>query len=373
MNEHVNINGQADPLSGNTNRLRIIDCDVHPRIHSALEMKPFLSERSWDLWQSYGLRNRHGFAKGHPYPKSQPDNGMRRDAYPPDGTMAGSSLAFLQEQLLDAYDVEFGIMNPLSPSGQGESNPELSAALATATNEWQLERWARPEPRLKASICVPYEDPAAAVAEIRRRAGDPHFAQVLLMSRTNEPLGRRKYWPIYEAAVEAGLPVGIHVFGFTGGPSTSAGWCSYYIEEMTEHAASCSAMVTSMIMEGLFEHLPQLKVIVIESGFAWMPSLGWRLDRSWKRLKTEVPHLKKAPSEYMRSNIYVTTQPMEESERARDVMDTIDWIGWENILFASDYPHWDFDDPYFAIPPVFGEEKRKMIFNGNAKKVFGWG
>ena len=75
MNEHVTI----DAAAGNSNRLRIIDCDVHPRIHSPLEFKPFLSARAWDLWQTYGTRNRHGFAKGHPYPKSQPDSGMRRD------------------------------------------------------------------------------------------------------------------------------------------------------------------------------------------------------------------------------------------------------------------------------------------------------
>lgn len=353
-----------------TNRLRLVDCDIHPRIDSPLEMKPFLSTRAWDLWQTFGSRARHGFAKGHPYPKSQPDSGMRRDAYPPDGTMAGSSLAFMREQLLDPYDIEFGVMNPLSPSGQGEMNMELSAALANASNEWQLDKWARHEPRLKASIVVPYEDPDAAVAQIRKRAGDKHFCQVLLMSRTNEALGRRKYWPIYEAAVEAGLPVGIHVFGYSGWASTSTGHASYYIEEMTEHAASCSAMVTSMIMEGLFEHLPTLKIVVIESGFAWVPSLGWRLDRNWKKLKFETPFLKKAPSEYLRSNFWFTTQPMEESERARDVMDVMEWIGWDRILFASDYPHWDFDDPYYAIPPVFGEDKRRMIFNGNARNVF---
>ena len=370
MNEHVRPNLRPAEAS---NRLRLIDCDIHPRIDSALEMKPYLSTRAWDLWQTFGSRARHGFAKGHPYPKSQPDNGMRRDAYPPDGSMAGSDLPFMRQQLLDAYDIEFGVMNPLSPSGQGEMNMELSAALATASNEWQLDKWARQEPRLKASIVVPYEDPAAAVAEIRRRAGDKHFCQVLLMSRTNEALGRKKYWPIYEAAAEAGLPVGIHVFGYSGWASTSSGHCSFYVEEMTEHAASCSAMVTSMIMEGLFEHLPSLKIVVIESGFAWVPSLGWRLDKHWKKLKLETPWLKQAPSEYLRSNFWFTTQPMEESERPRDVMDTMDWIGWDRILFASDYPHWDFDDPYHAIPPVFGEEKRKMIFNGNARKVFDFG
>ena len=59
---------------------------------------------------------------------------------------------------------------------------------------------------------------------------------MLLLSRTAEALGGKRYWPIYEAAVEAGLPVGIHAFGYSGWPITNRGWPSFYIEEMTEHA-----------------------------------------------------------------------------------------------------------------------------------------
>ena len=95
---------------------------------------------------------------------------------------------------------------------------------------------------------------------------------------------------------------------------TNSGYPSFYIEEMTEHATSAQAMVTSMIMEGIFERLPELKVVLIECGFGWLPALGWRLDKQWKRLKDEVPHLKMAPSEYIKKHFWVTTQPMEETE-----------------------------------------------------------
>ena len=54
-----------------------------------------------------------------------------------------------------------------------------------------------------------------------------------------------------------------------------------------------------MIMEGMFERWPELKIVLIECGFGWLPALGWRLDKHWKRLKDEVPHLKTAPSEYI--------------------------------------------------------------------------
>jgi uncharacterized protein len=365
------MNAHADPRSMTPNRLRMIDCDIHTRPKSNAELKPYLAQRWWDHLNTYGIRLRHGVVKGHPYPKSQPANGARRDAFPPGGGMPGSDLAFMQAQHLDHYGIDYGIMNPLSPTGQGDQNADFSAAMASAANEWQIDLFTAKDPRLKASLIVPYEDAAASAGEIRRRAGNRNYAHVLMMSRTAEAHGRRRYWPIYEAACEAGLPIGIHVFGYSGYASTNTGWASYYIEEMTEHETSCSALVTSMIMEGVFERFPALKVVLIESGFAWLPALGWRLDRNWRRLKAEVPDLKRAPSEYIREHFWVTTQPMEEPEQREDLIDVMDWIGWDRIMFASDYPHWDFDDPHFALPPTFGEERRRQMFFDNASRLYG--
>jgi predicted TIM-barrel fold metal-dependent hydrolase len=153
---------------------------------------------------------------------------------------------------------------------------------------------------------------------------------------------------------------------------TNSGWPSFYIEEMTEHATSCQALVTSLIMEGVFERYPELKIVMIEAGFAWLPALGWRLDTHWKRLKDEVPHLRKAPSEYMREHIWVSTQPMEETEKPEHLIDIMSWIGWDKLLFASDYPHWDFDDPVLALPPSLDQERREKIYFGNAKALYGF-
>ena len=77
------------------------------------------------------------------------------------------------------------------------------------------------------------------------------------MSRTAEPAGQKRYWPIYRAASEAGLPVGIHAFGFGGYPVSGAGWPSFYLEDMVGHAQSCQTMLTSMVMEGIFERFPK--------------------------------------------------------------------------------------------------------------------
>ena len=88
----------------------------------------------------------------------------------------------MRAQHLDLYGIEYGVMNPLSPSGQGEQNDEYSAALAFACNEFQLNHWNALDPRLQCSLVVPYEDPEASRKEIRSRAGDQRFAHVLMLT-----------------------------------------------------------------------------------------------------------------------------------------------------------------------------------------------
>ena len=276
---------------------------------------------------------------------------MRRAAMPirRKAGQQGSSLSFMQKQLLDPYNVALGVLNPLD-TGQGLRNHDLSAALATAINDWQIAKWTSQDSRLKGSVVVANEDGVSAAAEIRRRAGDRNFVQVLLLSRNVEPLGQRRYWPIYEAAEEAGLPVGVHAFGFGGNPITASGWPSFYIEEMVGHSQCQQTALASIVLEGVFERYPKLKMVMIEAGFGWAPSLSWRLDKSFERLHSEVPHLKRQPSEYIRDHIFWTTQPMEDPERRDHLFDVIDWIGWDKLLFATDYPHWDFDEPSRVLP-----------------------
>ena len=352
----------------NKTRTKIIDVDIHPKA-SIEDLRPFLAKRWWDHLETYGARTRQGFAKGFPYPKSQPQ-ASRRDSWPPGGGLPASDLDFMRRQHLDFYGIEYAVMNPLSPTGQGDQNDDFSIAMAFASNEFQIEGWNRRDPRLLASVVVPYEDAEASRAEIRRRAGDRRFVHVMLRSRTCELMGKKRYWPIYEAAVEAGLPIGVHVFGTSGRPASSTGWPSFYIEDMTEHAACCQAQVTSLLIEGVFERYPDLKIIMIEAGFAWLPSLGWRLDKNWKQMKDEVPHLKRAPSEYLREHIWVSTQPMEEAEEPEHLIEMMEWVGWDRFLFASDYPHWDFDDPLLALPPSLDEKRRANIFSGNARSLY---
>ena len=130
------------------------------------------------------------------------------------------------------------------------------------------------------------------------------------------------------------------------------------------------AVATSLVFEGVFERFPKLRVVIMEGGLGWIPSLCARMDKHWARLRSEVPHLKRKPSDYVREHIWFTTQPMEEPERASHLMDLFERIGWDRILFSTDYPHWDFDDPRLAFRAPLTDAQRHQLLFGNARKVY---
>ena len=104
------------------------------------------------------------------------------------------------------------------------------------------------------------------------------------------------------------------------------------------------------------------------------PALAWRLDSIAERLRGEVSHLKRKPSEYLRDHFWYSTQPIEEPEDPRhleSVYRVFEENGFgERLMFSSDYPHWDFDDPRFAFRTPLTEVERAKIFNGNARALY---
>jgi hypothetical protein len=350
-------------------QLGIVDCDIHPNFRSNNDLSPFLPARWQEHWREYGVHLRQGLSATLAHPRMNPAV-ARADAWPPNGGPPGSDLAFMRAHHLDAYGIEHGMLMCLRPGGCDERNLDFAAALCHATNDWQIEAWVKPEPRLSAGITITQEDPAAAVAEIERCAPNRAFRVINMPPRMQEPPGRRRYWPIYEAAVAAGLPIGLHISGVPGHPSTGAGWPSFYMQEHHANAQSMQAVVTSLIMEGVTERFPDLKFVLVECGFAWAPSLGWRLDKLWQRMRSEVPHVKRPPSEYIRDRFWYTTQPIEETEEPGHLREIIDWIGWDRLLFSTDYPHWDFDDPRYTFRIQLTEAERQGVFRDNARKVF---
>jgi len=134
------------------------------------------------------------------------------------------------------------------------------------------------------------------------------------------------------------------------------------------------SQVTSLVVEGVFERFPTLRFVLIEGGFAWLAPLMWRLDDAYARLREEVPHLRRKPSEYLREHLWLTTQPMEEPDRPEQLAALLGDLDMDGrLMFATDYPHWDFDAPDQAIPPSLGSERLRAIRAGNANRLYGLG
>src|SRR5689334_13578200 len=86
-------------------RIGVIDCDCHPTVKTIADLKPYLAKRWWERIETYGLRPRHAFVNGDPYPKAQP-RAARRDAWTPEGEQPGSDLAFMREHYLEPYNID---------------------------------------------------------------------------------------------------------------------------------------------------------------------------------------------------------------------------------------------------------------------------
>lgn len=340
-----------------------IDCDIH-QMPGAGMLDPYLPARWREHQRAIGSHMRPGYL----YPKGAP-HAARTDAWPPSGGPPGSDLGFLRRQLLDPHEIEIGILNCLH-EGLYEQHPDYAAAQVRAVNDWTLAEWLEPEPRLRAAIAVPNLHPDLAVAEIDRLGDHSAFVQVLLLVRSGMPLGNRMYWPIYEAALRHGLPIGIHFGGRGGNPLSGSGWPSYYIEDHTAMALAFQAQLVSLICEGVFDRFAGLRVVLLEGGFAWLPPLLRRLDRTWGRLGAETPWLERPPSHYAREHIHLTSQPMEEPARPEHLRAVIDQLGPQALLFATDYPHWDFDAPDLAFPVALPEDVRRAIMRENAATLY---
>lgn len=341
----------------------IIDCDIHQRTRSPEDLFPYLSKAYQERIRLFGtgLSQRAGYPNGG-------DRGYRADAWPTDKSMVGSDLDLMRAQLLDRYPIEYGILLgqefrpiPTLPDA------DYAAALARAYNDWMIDHWITRDERLKGAAIIPAQDPTLAAKEIERIGPHPGIVGALVPNGSRFPYGQRYYDPIYDACVNLDLPLVIH----TGseGPGMN-GQESYYIEKRQHRSLGYMGHLASMVFEGLFERYPTLRVLFVEGGYIWLPTFLWHMDEDWKSLRSETPWVTRPPSEYVFEHCRFTTQPMEQPEPRSRLLTVFEWGRAERtLLFTSDYPHFDFDSPEHALPPL-PEEMRRRIFSENAREFF---
>jgi predicted TIM-barrel fold metal-dependent hydrolase len=316
-----------------------IDCDIHPAVPNTRVLLPYLD----DYWREHIIRR--GIDADNlelsAYPASAPLN-CRPDWRPASGP-AGADFDLVRSQVLDTFQSRFAICNVLN-GAQILHSEDLAAALCRAINNWIVAEWLDRDPRLRASIVVPVQSADLAAEEIDRCAADQRFVQVLMLSMTELPLGRRQNWPIYRAAERHGLPIGIHAGSSFLHPPSAIGWPSYYLEDYVSQAPGFAGTLNSLVTEGVFVKFPRLKVVLIESGVTWLPSYLWRINKTWRGVRSETPWVDRLPSEIIREHVRLTIQPFDDPDKQSQVQTLIDEIGCdEMLLFSTDYPHWHFE------------------------------
>jgi predicted TIM-barrel fold metal-dependent hydrolase len=342
----------------------IIDCDIHNEVPSLKTLLPYLPTH----WQDYINESAFVGPDANDYPKNAPTT-ARPDSHPASGP-PGSDLALMREQVLDAWNVDYGILTN-SYWVQSVHLEDLAADLATAINQWQIDEWLSKEPRLRASLVVPSQNPVLAAREIERFADHPGFVQVIMPVRSLIPYGKRYYDPIFEAATKHGLVIGIHYGGAPGHAPTPTGWPSTYLEEYAGMAQVFQSQVMSLIFEGAFDRFPDMRVALIEGGFTWMPSLMWRMDKEWKGLRHNTPWVKQAPSEYIRQHIRMTIQPVNAPPQEEYLLHILEQLeSDEMLMFSTDYPHWHFDANDEAWPVALPEASMEKLMAGNARAFY---
>ena len=212
------------------------------------------------------------------------------------------------------------------------------------------------------------QEPKDAAREIDRLGSDPRFVQVILPAVAHHVFGRTYYWPIFEAAQRHDLVVAFHQ---SGGTRTAVGLPPYYTEWHTAISQAWQSQLISLIAGGVFDEFEELKVAMVESSWTWVPHLMWRFDYNYRSLRREVPWVKRLPSESIRERVRFSTRPMEYPEKPEDLYSMFEMIGSDELLmFATDYPHWDFDCPEQALPRSFPKVLREKVLSGNARKFY---
>jgi uncharacterized protein len=350
--------------------LLVVDCDVH--VHeSPGELAPYCDmpwrkalENVADVEEYY--LDIPGFSPGMTWYEARFPSGHE-----------GRRMVHTAEQMreeLDEIHVDIGVLFPdhllkLAMITQAE----YAAALARAYNAWLLEKWGSQEKGLLGCIIACPQDPEDAAREIRRYAREPGMVGVYLPCAGLDPLwGHRRYDPLYEAAQETDLPVLLHsvtvvhpVF-----PFNLHVFETEFGRHICGHTFSIMANLVHMISAGVPVRYPDLRIACTEVGISWVPFLMNRMDKEYLERRREIPILEERPSHYLKK-FYYATQPVEEPENLHDLVTLMElYDGEDRTIFASDWPHHDFDHPSKVHQIPFSSEVRRKVFGENALRLF---
>ncbi len=363
---HAEKAGTAETISA----FRLVDTDIHHCLRSTSDLLPYLSRYDQERLKGFGTGG-----TGDPYAYNGGVHGRRVDTVT-DGPFVepGSDIDKVIRDHLDHSGFDIGILTGQSVYGASAiADHAYAASLCRAFNDWTIEHWLPRDQRFRFCMAIGTQDPGAAAKEIDRIGDHPQICGVLMPGGAPRPFGQKFYHPIYEACCRHGLTPSIHFFSEGGGINpapTPAGYPGSYAESRASRFTIYLAHLASMIYEGLFETFPTMKFAMLECGFAWVPTTLWRMDSDWKGLRQQVPWVKRLPSEYVADHVRFNSQPIDEPPRRGDIEQVVNWMhGDRTLMFGSDFPHWDYDDPAHTLNEL-PAPLRKRVMADNAVDAF---
>lgn len=258
---------------------------------------------------------------------------------------------------------------------QAIADPELAAALCRAYNDWLREHCAAAPGRIYGAAAVPLQDVGLAVREIERIAGAPEIRALFI--RPNPVNGRLlrdpQLDPFWRAASEAGLPVAIHEGTTRSNPTVAEDrYDDFFWLHMLSHPFEQQLACLDLIAGGVLDRFPKLRVVFLESGSAWAVHWLARMDEHYETWGYTLPSLQRKPSDVFRAQCFISTDPEEDAVAA-----TVEYVGEDCVVWASDYPHPDAIFPgapraTLANPRLSEQQKRKILVD-NGRRLYGFG
>jgi predicted TIM-barrel fold metal-dependent hydrolase len=248
--------------------------------------------------------------------------------------------------MMQEGDLESAILYPTSGLASGSlRDPDYAVAYSQAYNSWLARVLLKPDQGLLGVALLPVQEPQEAAKEIRRVAQEPGLVGGMLPADGGHLLGHRRYDPIYAAAAETGLPLAVHASGsWAADAHTTSHQFPKFIQAHTiSHPFGILRQFTSMMFEGVFERFPGVRFAFLECGGTWVPWWLDRMDEEYEhRGEEEAPDLQHKPSTFVHEggNIFFGCEAEE-----RLLGPTLDVIGFDTVMYASDWPHWDGDYP----------------------------
>ena len=351
----------------------IIDVDIHHRWERDEELIPFLPTE----WRSYVVSDPSRIWPPANSGAVQSNGARIRGTLSPELPGRGTKYEVFQRTHLDRHNHYRCVLTFDVGSHGSHVNRYFGNAVARAANDWNVQSWLPRDNRFYSVVSVNAGAPDEAAKEIRRVGKHPQLVAVALTANLlGRPWGDPVYDPIYEAASEMGLHIGLHYGGFDRpgtGVTAVGGRLPSGLVQFSQFSQQAMHYISSFIVHGTFEKFPGLRVLVKEYGVAWLPYLMTRLDNNRDLLAAESPWIKKWPSEYIRSNIKLSTQPLEESPDPKSfvqLMETIDQVE-EMLCFSSDWPHWTADDAAY-VAKVLPKRWHRKVFCTNACDFYDW-